>query len=748
MFSRSNRLLRWLVTLTLAIGIVAGVIWLNPIKPGLRAQYYRNIDRGGTAALTRTDAAASTTTLIEAWHGDVPETFSVAWSGSLLVRHSGTYTFRTISDDGSWLYVDGTRVVDNGGRHGPQPASATIALERGVHAVRLEYTQEAGGLALQWQWARGDAALREVPAALLAPHRVDYWPFVVSAGLRQLLVALEWTWMVLALAACASWGWRRFSRLAPSLRTEGAWPALPLLIAGSLLLNGTAIWWGLPGGFWPPDELTPKDVAVAFSRHFSHGWFERYPPFHFYVLTAAHAPVTAMEWAGLVRPGSIEGETLRAILGRLVSLAAGAGTLGLLFASARRLFGARTALFAVAQLALVAPFVYYAKTANLDVPYLFWFALAFWFLVRLLDRPTLRDIAGYGCAATLSICTKDQAYGLFAFPSLLIVWRLAQDHRHAGHGGSLFRALLDPRLLIGTAAAVALFALCHNLLFNWDGFLGHVEIIMGGASQGYRMFPSTPAGEWALLALTARIVRTALGWPLLLCALTGLVVSIARRDTRRAALLVMLPIVSYYATFVAVVGYDYDRFLLPAFFLSAMLGGLALDALIRSTLPRAAAIAVTAVVYAYSFLYVASIDILMLRDSRYTVERFLAAHAAETDRIGYVFPSLYNPRVDRWPNAEVLSLDQLSWERPRWFVLNVEYARTEPRDSTLGQIVGSVQSGVSGYRPVYEARTPNPFPWLPAPHRDLTGARDEGPTEVTSSLRHINPRLVVYERRD
>jgi hypothetical protein len=741
-------LLRTLALLTLAVAALACVAWLNPNKPGLRAQFYDSADRSGTPTLSRVDDTFNTATLLATFDGNTPETFSAAWSGALLVWRSGSYTFQLVSDDGSWLYIDGTRIIDNGGQHGAQPASTTVTLERGVHAVRLEYTQQGGRMALQWRWTADGGTLVDVPALLLTPRRADFWSFAATVVLRRALVALEWLWLALSVAVCLAWGWQRVARYAPLLRPEGAWPALPLLITGSLLLNAVAVWWGLPGGFWPPDELTPKDVAVALSRHFSHGWFERYPPFHFYVLTAAHAPVAAMEWAGLVHPGSVAGETMRALLGRFVSLAAGAGTLGLLFASSRRLFGARVALLATALFALVAPFVYYAKTANLDVPYLFWFALAFWFLLRVLDRPRLVDVAGYGCAATLSICTKDQAYGLFALPSLLILWRLWREHRARDHSASLVRALFDPRLLAGAAAAVGLFAVCHNLLFNWSGFVAHVAIIMGGASQGYRMFPSTIAGQLALFALTARIVTTALGWPLLVCTLAGALLAWLAPATRRAALIVSLPTVSYYLTFVAIVGYNYDRFLLPAFYLFAMFGGVALDRWLQWSLPRPLRLAGVTVVFAYSLLYAATVDVLMLEDSRYTVEDYFDAHARETDRIGYVFPSLYNPRVDRWPNAEVTSLEQLLWERPRWFVLNVEYGRTEPSDSTLGQVVSGVRSGVIGYRPVFETRTPNPFPWLPLPHRDLTGPRDDGPTEVTSSLRHINPLFVVYERRD
>lgn len=739
--------LRWLVLATLLVVLLAASARVNPVPPGLRGQYYSSPTPAGSPAVSRIDTLVSTAALDAAWHGQPPTTFSTAWSGWLLILRSGRYTFRTTSDDGSWLNVDGRRLIDNGGQHGAQAATATADLTWGVHQIQIEYAQQGGGMLLQVEWGPEGGALRDLPAWRLTPERQGFALFLLGAAIQLGTVASRWLWIATLVGACIVWGAGRVRAAAPWLRAEGAWPALPLLVVGSLLLNGVALWWGLPGGYWPPDELTPKDVAVALAQHFSHGWTGRYPPFHYYVLTAINVPVWLMEQAGLVVPGGMPGETLRAVLGRVLTLGAGAATLWLLYLCGRRLVSARAALFGVVQFALVAPFVYYAKTANLDVPYLFWFALGFWFLIDVLDRPTLLNISGYGIAATLAICTKDQAYGLFVLSSPLIVYRLWQEHRDAGRVRAWIRAVVDTRLLVGVGAAVVLFAIVHNFLFNWQGFVDHVDTILGGASQGYRMFPQTLDGERALLALTVRVFRTALGWPLTITCVSGFVLAWWRPQTRWAALLLTLPAVSYYLTFIAVVGYEYDRFLLPVFFVLAPMAGLAVEAWLAPGVARRVRQAALGVGLAYTLVYVVSIDVLMLRDSRYTLERYFAGLNQSRERIGYVFPTLYNPRLDAFPNGEITSVAQLEWERPRWFVLNVEYGRTEPSSSGIGQLVAGLQSGALGYSPIYRNRTANPFPWLPFPHRDLTGDRVDDPTNVTSSLRHINPTFVVYERR-
>lgn len=740
--------LRWLLRASGVLAVLLAANSVNTVQPGLRARYFSGSTPASDLVSSSVERTISAESLLKAWNKRPPTTFSASWSGWLLVLRSGTYRFQTVSDDGSWLYIDGRRIVDNGGQHIPIPAEGRVVLERGVHAVRLEYNQLGGDMALGWQWALADAPLQPIPSWRLSPRRVGLLPFLLGQATNALVDWVKWIWVVLLLVTVALGGWQRISASAPWLRSVGAWPALPLIILVSLVLNGTALWWGLPVGSWPPDELSPKDVAVAVSSHFSNGWFQRYPPFHFYVLAVAHAPMWLLERAGMLEPDGLPGDTVRAVIGRLISLGAGAGTLWLLFLCGVRLVGSRAALIAVVQFALVAPFVYYSKTANLDVPYLFWFALAFWYLLRFLDSVRLGDILGYGAAATLSICTKDQAYGLFALPSLLIVHRLWLSHRDARHAFPWLRALVDRRLLIGVVVAIAIFAAAHNLWFNMRGFTAHVDIILGSASQGYRMFPRTLAGEQALLSLTLRMIRTALGWPITVAFAVGFVLAWWTPTTRRAALLLTLPSLSYYLTFIAVVGYNYDRFLLPIFFVSAMFGGLAVARWLEQPRGRPVAIAVLGGAAVYSLLYVVSIDILMLHDSRYAVERYMSGVTQPGERIGFVFPTLYNPRLDAFQNGEVSSVAQLNWERPRWFVLNVEYGRTEPSRTDIGQVISGLQSGSLGYVPVYTVRTPAPFPWLPAPHRDLTGDRIDGPTEVTSSLRHINPTFVVLKRND
>src|SRR5207244_528621 len=148
------------------------------------------------------------------------------------------------------------------------------------------------------------------------------------------------------------------------------------------------------------------------------------------------------------------------------------------------------ALFAV-----VTPFLYYAKFANVDVPYIFWWAVSMAIYLRLLQTLRLRDFVLYAATATLSVCTKDQAYGLYVLPPVVIVWQLWRAHRAAGASAPLLRALIDRRLIAAAIPAAVLFAAIHNLLFNLSGFRDHVQFLVGPGSANYRIYEPTFRGH-------------------------------------------------------------------------------------------------------------------------------------------------------------------------------------------------------------------------------------------------------------
>jgi hypothetical protein len=90
---------------------------------------------------------------------DKVEWFAIRYTGAFKVRHTGVYTFRLHSDDGSQLFIDGELVVDNDGQHSPLSRQARVRLIAGTHQLKLKYFQGPGMLlALQLFVARDGRA--------------------------------------------------------------------------------------------------------------------------------------------------------------------------------------------------------------------------------------------------------------------------------------------------------------------------------------------------------------------------------------------------------------------------------------------------------------------------------------------------------------------------------------------------------------------------------------------------------------
>lgn len=733
------------VLATLMLVLLAAGDRLDPIREGLNGTYYANAAWTEPPARSTVDPQPSNASLLNAWRGSPPPVFSATWAGSLLVMRNGPYAIATLSDDGSAVYVDGQAVVDNAGRReGPRGLTNVVTLTRGVHQIHVRYQQDGGPFHFELLWARAGEPLERIPAWALTPRRASFGAFALSAGLRQSLAAAEWIWVATLViwAGTIAWAWMRRGRA--WLEHDQSWGAMRWLLATSLALNATAVWWGLPAGGWAPDEVSPVLVRTGAAVRFAHGWFDRYPPFHYFVLTAAESPVLLLEWLGRVDTSATLPFAALALIGRLVSIAAGAGTLAAIYACGARTFGKRAGLFAAAMFALVVPFVYYAKTSNLDVPYLFWFAVSLVFYLRALENGQVRDFAGFAACGMLAICTKDQAYGLYLLMPFALVQRLWEVKRGAGERRPLLRALVDRRMRWAAAVAVAVFVLAHNILFNPSGFWSHVQFILGPASETYRDFPRTLAGRLALFRLTVDIVRVMWGWPMFVAALAGVVLALSTPRHRRTAVWLALPVVSYYAGFINVVLYNYDRFMLPACLVLSLFGGLAFDRWLSSGGGRPWRAAAAGSMFAVSLLYAATVDLVMLRDSRYAVEQWLAPRVGPGDMVGFVFPLQYYPRLERFNSAEITSIGGLQDARPAYYVLNADYARAEPPGSEIGRLIAGLQNGQLGYRLVFRDRRPAPPVWQTFGPRDLVGDRNERP--ITSVLRHINPWYEVFKR--
>lgn len=84
------------------------------------------------------------------------ERFNLRYDGFMVVSNPRKYSFRLISDDGSNLFIDDRRVVDNSGEHTVRVRTGDIELSPGVHSIRVDYFNKLNQAALRVEYYQGN----------------------------------------------------------------------------------------------------------------------------------------------------------------------------------------------------------------------------------------------------------------------------------------------------------------------------------------------------------------------------------------------------------------------------------------------------------------------------------------------------------------------------------------------------------------------------------------------------------------
>lgn len=139
--------------------------------------------------------------------------FAFLWEGTIIIPTTGTYYFRTTSDDGSRLWLgslngatspysfSGTPVVNNDGLHGSQTVTSTArTLQAGVYPIAIAFFEQGGGQSMGVSWRTPstgtsyvtipNSAFNETPPVLTAPNAPADLT-ATSAGYDR--INLSWT---------------------------------------------------------------------------------------------------------------------------------------------------------------------------------------------------------------------------------------------------------------------------------------------------------------------------------------------------------------------------------------------------------------------------------------------------------------------------------------------------------------------------------------------------------------------------
>ncbi|RPH35541.1 glucan 1,4-alpha-glucosidase, partial [bacterium] len=142
-------------------GAVADGLWAEatPIPalcfgPGLKGEYFPNMELAGKPAITRTDLQVDFD-----WGTDAPgpklpaDSFSVRWTGKFVAPKSGTYRIGVNADDGCRLWIDGSSAVDEWKDAGDRTLMKEVNLKAGkVYDIKLECYEHFGTAKMKLVW--------------------------------------------------------------------------------------------------------------------------------------------------------------------------------------------------------------------------------------------------------------------------------------------------------------------------------------------------------------------------------------------------------------------------------------------------------------------------------------------------------------------------------------------------------------------------------------------------------------------
>jgi 4-amino-4-deoxy-L-arabinose transferase-like glycosyltransferase len=538
------------------------------------------------------------------------------------------------------------------------------------------------------------------------------------------------------------------------------------LLTLSALLNGYHLWWGLPNGneTWAGDALQPLTplaiVYESFRRGWSSGWFFfKYPIGHALLLACLYVPYLGCLWllgrfspAGPQYPyGFSDPETalfVLAMIGRVVTFVMATATVWLLYRVGKGLFGRSVGLWAAFGAATSPLFVYYAHTTNLDVPSVFWMALAWFAAVETVRTGSPRMLLLFGAASGVTLATKEQPLGFLV--GLSAVLAVAIGRRCWSGEEKPVRSL--KRLALAAGSGAVLLLLLNNAFYNPLGFYHRLQFLSGNLPADVQALyvprvPHIRVGEsfgWtthlSILLDAVRQAAWALGFPWFALCVCGVAVALVRSFW--TALQVLVPMIGYYLLSITVLPGVAARYVLPLSIALPIFGGVMCVHLWSFGRAAKAVVVATAVL---TTIHGAGMVYLLANDPRYDAEEWLARRTPAGTVVETYHKDTFLPRLPEWvklvrPDFEEISIADLARRNPDLILTtgsDVHNISTRNPSSGTESIrrrenilfARALFAGELGYHPV--AKFQRWWPFLPDGY-----------------VRSVNPAIWIFARDD
>ena len=384
------------------------------------------------------------------------------------------------------------------------------------------------------------------------------------------------------------------------------------------MLGGLA--WGAHQPYsWDADNIAPGPVLRGIAQRFGPGWYSSYGPVPYYLIALMYVPVLAIfrmtgelgtptrdyPW-GFDHPDA--STALLVMAARLVSLLMAIPAVWTLVRTAFPPQSLALRRWIVPLLVIGSPvFVYYSRTANVDMHYFAWLALGFFLVERASSGPAA--MAGAVAAAVAAVCSKEQSA---PFAAVIVLAALRRAWRWEPR----------PRLqaISGMALAMAgAYAAAWMLPFNLQGWRAHHHFIFNVARYD-RAYPLTAEGFRDLGSRLIELMPVTLGWPVIY----GLALVILLRPSWRGLEARAIACAIYLIGFIGPIGYVYPRFLLPLLLLAIPLAARGWNAAFeRVTSASGWPVAIAAAMVLLALSGGPNLTVTQLTDPRIAVSRWL-----------------------------------------------------------------------------------------------------------------------------
>ncbi len=556
-------------------------------------------------------------------------------------------------------------------------------------------------------------------------------------------------------------------------------PLALVIFSVSILCYLPGFWWGAPQATapnlthsWGVDDESPlgplaevhniyqpkPDRNLGYPLMFSLILAGAYTPYILYLLvTQQLSHISGVFPFGLEDPvGSLKVLTY---IAHFVTVMMGAGIVWAAFHIGRMTWNVPTGTYAALFTLLIFPMFYYSRNANVDVPMLFFAALALMVYTHgYLSAFSKSHVLWLGIFTGCSLATKESAMGLFLVVPLVLWWRgrFSQQDENQEAPFPFWK-----QSLWGTIGFVGAFGFGSGLFIEPSRFFAHLAFTLGKinkAAQGLTAvsstFPFTMEGHFSFLHAMGQYPSDMVTGPGLVMGILGIGFIAA---CEREKIFVLLPGLSYVLFMFMAARSAQMRYLLPAAFVFSfcMARGVTFIWEKGPTFSKLLLLGVVSFISLLGIFRGIELTYEMIFDSRFTAGQWLSQVTTPGDEIEYfgtpeklpplmkgvrVHVTVEHPGIHFAPRVGAKAIASITegWrERRPKFILIIPDLTTKGESvhnhSLPPEVYDQLLSGKIGYRLAKTIQTPKLFPWLFTPKLDY-------PT--------VNPPIRIFVRDD